>query len=169
MTPFASVAETHISSVFLADDRTYKLLKPIRTGFLDHSTAELRGVACSRELELNRRLAPDVYLGVSELIENDVVADHLIVMRRLPADRRLTALLETEERDQAVREVARAVAVFHASLPPDVRGAVATRDGVCRLWRHNFEEMRGFVDRFLTDPSGNHVRIGRNIANDTQS
>ena len=43
--------------------------------------------------EVNRRFAPDVYLGVSELVENDVVADHVIVMRRLPSDRRLSRLL----------------------------------------------------------------------------
>jgi aminoglycoside phosphotransferase family enzyme len=78
--PFAAVAETHISTVFFAGDRAYKLLKPLRTGFLDHSTAERRAVACRRELDLNRRMAPDVYLGVSPIIEHDEVVDHLLVM-----------------------------------------------------------------------------------------
>jgi aminoglycoside phosphotransferase family enzyme/predicted kinase len=141
--PYAAVAETHISTVFFAGDRAYKLLKPLRTGFLDHSTPERRAEACRRELELNRRLAPDVYLGVSPILEHDEVVDHLIVMRRLPSDRRLTALLRGPERDDAVRSVARAVAAFHAAQPPDERAAlVSTRDAIAALWHHNFDEMR---------------------------
>jgi aminoglycoside phosphotransferase family enzyme/predicted kinase len=148
--PFAAVAETHISTVFFAGDRAYKLLKPLRTGFLDHSTAERRAVACRREFDLNRRLAPDVYLGVSPIIEHDEVVDHLLVMKRLPSARRLTALLRSPERDDAVRLVARAVAAFHAAQPPDERAArVATRDAVAALWRHNFEEMRGWESSLL--------------------
>src|SRR5258706_16276744 len=95
--PYAAVAETHISTVFFAGDRAYKLLKPVRTGFLDHSLAAQRAVACRREVELNRRFAPEVYLGVSEIRENDAVVDYLIVMRRQPSDRRLSRLLATSE------------------------------------------------------------------------
>ena len=145
--PYAAVAETHISTVLFAGDRAYKLLKPLRTAFLDHSTTELRAEACRLEYELNRRLAPDVYLGVSALSEEGVVSNHILVMRRLPASRRLTALLRTPERDDAVRQVARAVASFHAGLPADSRGAaIASRDAVRRLWRHNLDEMAEFRD-----------------------
>jgi aminoglycoside phosphotransferase family enzyme/predicted kinase len=150
--PYAAIAETHISTVFFAGDRAYKLLKPVRTGFLDNSTAAQREVACRREVELNRRFAPDVYLGVSEIRENGIVADHLIVMRRQPSDRRLTRLLATSERDDAVRQVARAVAVIHAAQPPDARAAeLARRDAVGALWQHNFTEMESFVGPVL-DP-----------------
>lgn len=148
--PYAALAETHISTVFFAGDRAYKLLKPIRTGFLDHTTIEQRAVACRREYELNRRLAPDVYLGVSEILEHGKVADHLIVMRRMPSARRLTALLATDEREDVIRQVARAVAVFHAAQPPDDRAARnATVDAVRRLWCGNFDEMRDYPGRLL--------------------
>ena len=148
--PYAAIAETHISTVFFAGDRAYKLLKPLRTGFLDHSSTEQRAVACRREVELNRRFAPDVYLGVSEIRENDVVVDYLIVMRRQPSDRRLSRLLTTSERDDAVRRVARAVAVIHAAQPPDARaGELAGRDALAALWEHNFTEMQSFVGTFL--------------------
>src|SRR5438477_6077070 len=56
--------ETHISWVFLTDSYAYKLKKPVRFEFLDFSTSELRHRACLDEVRLNRRLAPDVYLGV---------------------------------------------------------------------------------------------------------
>src|SRR5262245_40912364 len=56
--------ETHISCVFLTDRFAYKLKKPVQFDFLDFSTSQLRRHACEEEIRLNRRLAPDVYLGL---------------------------------------------------------------------------------------------------------
>lgn len=147
----AGVAETHISTLFFTATRAYKLPKPIRTPFLDQSTPALRGEACRRELELNRRLAPDVYLGIGELREGDAIADYVLVMRRLPADRRLSVLLATPERDDALRAVARAVAAFHLRQPADDRAAVlASPAGIARLWEANFAELDAIgADAFL--------------------
>ena len=64
------VAETHISTVMFVGDRAYKLLKPVTTSFLDQSTTALRLGAVDRELELNSRLAPDVYLGTADVVEH---------------------------------------------------------------------------------------------------
>lgn len=58
------VRETHISWVFLAGDRAYKLKKPLVLGFLDYGTPERRREMCREEVRLNRWLAPDVYLSV---------------------------------------------------------------------------------------------------------
>ena len=59
--------QTHISHVFLAGDRVYKLRKAVSLSFLDFGTRALRNADCLREVALNRRLAPDVYLGVAPL------------------------------------------------------------------------------------------------------
>src|SRR6516225_9916982 len=59
--------ETHMSCVFLAGDRVYKLKKPVRFAYLDFSNLGRREGACRAELRLNRRLAPDVYLDVMPL------------------------------------------------------------------------------------------------------
>jgi len=59
--------ETHISWVILTGDFAYKIKKPIRLDFLDFSTLEKRYFYCQREIELNQRLAPDVYLGISNI------------------------------------------------------------------------------------------------------
>jgi aminoglycoside phosphotransferase family enzyme len=84
--------ETHMSWVFLAGSRVYKLKKPVRFPYLDFSTLERREKACRAELELNRRLASDVYLDVVPLTLTPhglaiggraPVADWLVVMRRL--------------------------------------------------------------------------------------
>ena len=84
--------ETHMSEVFLAGDRVYKLKKPVRFPYLDFSTLARREAACRAELELNRRLAPDVYRGVVPLVRAahglaiggpGEVVDWLVVMNRL--------------------------------------------------------------------------------------
>ena len=84
--------ETHMSQVFLAGDRVYKLKKPVRFPYLDFSTLARRELACRAELTLNRRLAPDTYLNVVALTlsqqglaiggEGETV-DWLVVMSRL--------------------------------------------------------------------------------------
>ena len=59
--------ETHMSWVFLVDERAFKLKKPVRFPYLDFSTLAAREKNCRAELTLNRRLAPDVYLAVAPL------------------------------------------------------------------------------------------------------
>jgi aminoglycoside phosphotransferase family enzyme len=84
--------ETHMSWVFLAGDRVYKLKKPVRFPYLDFSTLARREAACRAEFSLNQRLAPDIYLGVIPLLASSEglsldgegkIVDWLVVMRRL--------------------------------------------------------------------------------------
>ena len=63
----ADLAETHSSIVFFVEDHAYKLKKPLDLGFLDHRTRSARARSCHREVDLNRRLSPDVYLGVADV------------------------------------------------------------------------------------------------------
>jgi uncharacterized protein len=56
--------DTHISIVWLAGDRAYKLKRAVHFDYVDFTTIELRRIACEAELRLNRRTAPAVYLGV---------------------------------------------------------------------------------------------------------
>lgn len=95
----AAVAETHVSVVVFVGDRAYKLEKPVAMGFLDFSTRGAREAACRREVELNRRLAPDVYLGVADIAGPDGrPCDHLVIMRRMPARRRLATMIRGGDR-----------------------------------------------------------------------
>jgi aminoglycoside phosphotransferase family enzyme len=84
--------ETHMSQVFLAGNRAYKLKKPVRFPYLDFSTLARREAACRAELRLNRRLAPDVYRDVVPLVHSATglsiggsgdIVDWLVVMDRL--------------------------------------------------------------------------------------
>lgn len=62
--PPVRLVETHISWVLLAGQHAYKIKKPVKLPFLDFSTLALRKRYCEDELRLNRRFAPDIYLGV---------------------------------------------------------------------------------------------------------
>jgi len=62
--PAVRSIQTHISWVFVASPFVFKVKKPVNLGFADFSTLEKRHYFCQREVELNRRLCPEVYLGV---------------------------------------------------------------------------------------------------------
>lgn len=153
------LAETHISTVLFVADRAYKLLKPVRTGFLDHSETGRRVAAVERELELNQRLAPDVYLGTADLIEGDELVDRMLIMRRLPHDRRLTALVGTTEFEPAIRALARLVASFHSRLEPVLEPeGMATAQGLTALWDSGFEEIEPSVGEVIARDEHETVR-----------
>lgn len=148
-----AVTETHVSLLIFAGDRAYKLKKSIRTPFLDFSSVQLRRLACEREVELNRRLAPDVYLGVADMIGPDgQPCDHLMVMKRMPPERRLAHLIRSGEGEACLDEVARVVADFHAGAGtgPTI-DAAGTRDAVLRRWEANIAEAQPLA-RPLADP-----------------
>ncbi|HEX7840506.1 MAG TPA: hypothetical protein VF469_23670 [Kofleriaceae bacterium] len=94
--------ETHMAWVFLSERRAWKIKKPVRLPYLDHSTIEQRRHSCLAELRLGRRLAANVYLDAVPLavgphgLEIDSageIVDWLVVMRRLPAERMLPRML----------------------------------------------------------------------------
>jgi aminoglycoside phosphotransferase family enzyme len=116
--------ETHMSWVFLTDHYAYKLKKPVRFKLLNLATLEDRKRNCEAEVAWNRRLAPEVYLGVVPLgmDENGRLAlgtgtgvvDWLVKMRRLPAERMLDRVIaagNVEPRD--IRRVAETLAAFY--------------------------------------------------------
>ncbi len=146
------LAETHSAIVFFVGDRAYKVKKPVDLGFLDFSTPQARRDACHREVELNRRLAPDVYLGVADVHGVDgSVCDHLVVMRRMPAERRLSTLVaDGADVEGELWDLAHLLAAFHAraersAAADDVASIAATRS----RWRTNTEEMLRLGDSGL--------------------
>jgi uncharacterized protein len=157
---FAAAAETHSAVVYFAGDRAYKLKKPVNLGFLDFSTEELRAAACVRETELNRRFAPDVYLGVAKVIAPDnEPCDHLVVMRRMPAQRALSALVrEGEPADEPVREVARTLAAQHASASRSGQiDQAGGRDALRGRWKDNVEQAGQVGEAVIGEPAVSEV------------
>jgi aminoglycoside phosphotransferase family enzyme/predicted kinase len=120
--------DTHAAHVFLAGDRAWKLKRPVRYGYLNFSSPELRGAALNRELELNRRTAPQLYLAVHRITDEsgslrldgdgDTV-DWLLEMRRF-ADEALLANVAARGAltPALLQQVADAIVDFHTAAPP---------------------------------------------------
>jgi len=163
------LAETHVSWLLFTGQFVYKVKKPVDFGFLDFSTLEQRHIYCHEEFRLNRRLSPDVYLGVEEICERDGryrvggkgrVVDYAVKMVQLPRERWLRRLLETGEADEGmVERIARRVADFHAGAESD---ATITRIGGTETVRYNtrenFDQARRYLGVTITRPQYDAVR-----------
>ncbi|ABI57078.1 conserved hypothetical protein [Alkalilimnicola ehrlichii MLHE-1] len=125
-----TVRETHMSWVFLAGDRVYKLKKPLRYPRRDGRFLWGREFLCREEVRLNRRLAPDVYLGVSALTVTadgrlalqggGRTVDWLVVMRRLPAERMLDNAIAAGAVDrERIDRLGERLSGFYRGLAPE--------------------------------------------------
>ena len=153
--------ETHMSCVFLAGDRVYKLKKPVRFAYLDFSNLGRREGACRAELRLNRRLAPDVYLDVMPLTAtpsglamggDGPIMDWLVVMRRLDEAQTLEhAILEHRvEPWQLDRLIAALIQFYRRAERVFLSPAVHLRD-----WHQSLSDnLRVLLDPGLGLPSG---------------
>ena len=142
---------THISVVVLGGDRALKLKRAVRFPYLDFSTAERRLAACQAELRLNRRTAPNLYLGVRRITrETDgrlaldgagCLVDAVVEMRRFAQE----ALFDNMARRGAltptlITDLARRIAAFHrdAVVSFDHGGA----NGIAAVLKINDQALR---------------------------
>ena len=147
------VHETHSGLVVLVGDRAYKTKRPVRTEFLDFSTAELRERACAREVELNTRLAPAAYLGVAHLVgPGPDEREPVVVMRRYPDSARLSERLSEPTIDDELLSIADILARFHATArrAPEIDAAAAPAV-LAGLWRESLDDMRRFAGWVLAE------------------
>jgi len=119
--------DTHISAIFLAGDRAFKLKRAVTLPFLDFSTLTQREAACRAELAVNSRTAPDLYLGLRTITRTPEgrlafdgegeLQDWVIEMRRFDQAGLYDRLAPSLKREEA-EELADAIAAFHNSAEP---------------------------------------------------
>jgi aminoglycoside phosphotransferase family enzyme len=151
----ATRRETHMSWVFFAGERVFKLKKPIRLPYLDFSTLTRRKSACDAEYRLNQSLAPGVYEGVVPLVRTDGKlriggrgdpVDWLVQMRRLDLARTLEArLADGALTPTEIDRLAERIADFYKAARRPLRTA-ATQLPVLRA-------AMAFNRRILLDPT----------------
>ena len=123
------IIETHVSLVFLAGNRAYKLKRAVKFPYLDFSTVKQRRAACQAELALNRRTALDLYLEVRALTRDPngeigfgtegCVVDWVVVMRRFDQAALFDELAKTGRLNASlVTELADHIADFHRAAEP---------------------------------------------------
>jgi aminoglycoside phosphotransferase family enzyme/predicted kinase len=148
-----TLIETHISWVLLAGDCAYKIKKPVTLPFLDFGTLAQRKQFCETELLLNRRFAPDLYLGVVAITgtpehpvwcgEGEPI-EYAVKMRRFDEAGRLDHLCERGELNPVhVSELAQRIVHFHdqAAIAP-VTSHFASPDEILAPVMDNFDGLQ---------------------------
>lgn len=155
--------QTHISVVFLAGSHVYKVKKPVKLPFLDFSTLQQRKFYCDQEVRLNRRLAPEVYLGVVPIYStsaglrigdtqtdgkhgSDPIVEWAVWMTRLPEENTFASRMEREIlTDTQVEKLALRIADFH-QRSQEQDGSAADQSKTARILEcGSFDRIAGAV------------------------
>lgn len=121
------LCETHISWILLAGEFAYKIKKALDAGFLDYRSLEARRFYCEEEVRLDRRGAPDIYLGVTTVSGpaerarfggHGEAIDYAVRMARFAQQALLSERLRGARFDAGLAgRLADRVASFHRGLP----------------------------------------------------
>jgi len=161
-----SLMQTQMSYVFLADDYVYKTKKPVNFGFLDYSTLDKRLFYCKKEVELNRRLCPDAYLGVVPITsqQGNIVMEgqgeaieYAVKMRYLPQEAMMNVLLpENKVTPEMLTAVAVKLAEFHRKAETITK--FGGLDTVIQNTEENFSQTEPYTGNTLTPETFNNIR-----------
>ena len=155
---------THISELFLAGDRVYKLKRAVALPYLDFTDPARRRALCAAEVALNRRTAPNLYLGVAPIVRGvggglrlgELGADPgdavewVVVMRRFDEAQLLDRVAARGELTAPlVRALADAIVTFHKAAPP--RRGVGGAAPLCAVLDESLGELAARPDLFAPD------------------
>jgi len=151
--------QTHISHVFLTGKFAYKIKKPVNFGFLDFTTLEKRKFYCEKELELNRRLSPEIYLEVVSITKDGGIkikgkgetVEYAVKMKELPQEKIMSKLLEKNQiTEEIIDELAKIISDFHS------KAKVATKESgfgpfntMKFNWNENFTQNEHFIGKTI--------------------
>jgi aminoglycoside phosphotransferase family enzyme len=150
------LVQTHISFVLLAGDFVYKFKKPVDFGFLDFSTLEKRKYCCEQELLLNRRLCPDIYLGLVAITrEGDgfalngsgKIVEYGVKMQRMPEEKMMVNLIQQGQvgRKQIDNLVDKLVPFYQQADRNEEIDGFGRAESVAVNVLENFEQTEGFI------------------------
>ena len=161
-----TLGQTHISYLLFTPEFVYKIKKPVDFGFLDFTTLERRLHFCNEELRLNRRLAPQVYLGVVKVTregdrvsidstgdstgeDTGTVIEYAVKMARLSDETILEGMLtpgRDKDIEKTVERVAGAIAAFHKETPACAEASgVGTPEDILKKIKDNLSQTAAFI------------------------
>jgi len=172
--------QTHISFVFLTKNYVYKVKKAVNFGFLDFSTIDKRQGFCEKELELNRRLCPEIYLEVVPINKSSTIKingsgetiEYALKMKRLPQERIMTELLKENKVDKKIiDELAGIVAQFHSkALTNSEISVFGSLKMIKTNWDENFAQTTKYLNQTIPQTEFHFVQtrinafMGKNTA-----
>ena len=163
------LTQTQMSFVFLTDEYVYKVKKPVNLGYLDYSTLERRQFYCQREIELNRRLCPQAYLGVVPISKkgDDIylgdsgeIIEYAVKMRRLPQEFMMSVLLTNNQvSPEMLGRVAQKLAAFHGKAETNtVISAFGELETVIQNTDENFTQTEKYIGNTISQEQYQHIK-----------
>ena len=163
------LVQTQMSFVFLTDDYVYKVKKPVNLGYLDYTTLDKRHFYCQREVELNRRLCPDVYLGVVPISRGrsgilvggqGKVIEYAVKMRRLPQQAMMNVLLANNQvSSPMVTNVAHKLVEFHQRAETNASiSAFGDLEAITKNTQENFTQTEKYIGSTISREKYQHVK-----------
>lgn len=160
--------QTQMSFLFLTGEYVYKVKKPVDLGYLDYTTLKKRHYFCCQELELNKRLCPDAYLGVVPIVEREGklyvegqgrIVEYAVKMKQLPGERMMDVLLlRGKVTEDMILRVAARLADFHGKAETNSDIAAFGELVVIRQnWEENFTQTERYVG--ISIPKARYDRI----------
>jgi aminoglycoside phosphotransferase family enzyme/predicted kinase len=161
--------QTQMSFVFLTDQFVYKVKKPVDLGYLDYTTLEKRHYFCQKEVELNRRLCPETYLGVVPITRDKgairiggrgEAIEYTVKMRRLPQERMMNVLLaDNKVTEEMITKVAQKLAAFHTKAATNVEISVFGEiKAITGNTDENFAQTENYVGKTISQGNYQHIK-----------
>ncbi len=155
--------------MFIASPFVFKVKKPVNLGFLDFSTLEKRRYFCQREVDLNRRLAPEVYLGVAPIYKtasgfsfeaDGEIAEYAVKMRELPHGCFLNESLEKDRVGE--KEIERVISRLHRFYESETPSPEIEQWGTPERLKistdENFAQVEPFVGKTISAAAFETIR-----------
>jgi uncharacterized protein len=160
--------QTHISYVFLTENFVYKVKKAVNFGFLDFSSLDKRKFFCEKELQLNRRLCPEIYLEVDPINQAEAIringegetVEYALKMKRLPQEKIMTEQLkEGNVNKKTVDDIAQIVARFHSKAQTN---SEISQFGSIKIvktnWDENFSQTKKYLDQTVSQKDFSYLQ-----------
>lgn len=160
--------QTQMSFVFLIGDYVYKVKKPVNLGYLDYTTLDKRHFFCQREVELNQRLCPDVYLGVVSITRdknsisiegNGKVIEYAVKMRYLPQAAMMNVLLVNNQVSSGmIVSLAKKLTEFHQKA--ETNAAISAFGDIKAIMvntKENFSQTEKYIGYTISREQYQHI------------
>jgi len=162
--------QTQTSFIFLTAEHAYKIKRSINLGYLDCTTLEKRRFLCHREVELNRRLSPKLYLGVVPIIyDNGQIVvegkgqaiDYAVKMKRLPQEKMMDVLLlQNGVSSEMIGSLARKLVDFHSRAETNQTISSFGRPKIItQITEENLSQTKGYIGRTISPEKHDCIQL----------
>ncbi|HEY55032.1 MAG TPA: AAA family ATPase [Dehalococcoidia bacterium] len=163
------LVQTQMSFVFLTEEFVYKVKKAVDLGYLDYTTLGKRRFYCQQEVKLNRRLCPEVYLGVVPITRDKgaisvegrgEAIEYAVKMRRLPQEAMMETLLDSNRvSGEMISRVAQKLAAFHQKAETSAKiSAFGQLKTIRQNTDENFDQTEKYIGKTISEESYRHIK-----------